>query len=374
MTDRLSTLLHDEADRLEIPAPRTADVLIHGRRVIRRRARTLGAATVAVVAIAGGSLMVGHRQHHDTATPVAPASEAPEQLAYSVGDTVYLGDDGSVSATMPEVPQTLYYTSAGVLVRTNRTGASDGGAPFHFELVEPDGTTSKLGVTLGHVVPSADPNQPYLAWATMQGGHIQVVVHDVTTDQDVTTLDVPGSFTWGGWSAPPVALDGDIVYVATDHATTTVNWRTGATGTTQAVPAAFPDVRDGHALVSGLHGSSVVDVATGKQLLDLGRPMTQLAMLSPDGRYAALVGFTGGPPHPLEVYDVATGNKLTLSASGDSWGWSSLHELFTVHGDHLMTCDPTDGRCTASRVPASDSSSSPENSIPVRYAGRVYES
>ena len=32
-------------------------------------------------------------------------------------------------------PQTLYYTSAGLLVRTNKDGASDGGAPFHFALV-----------------------------------------------------------------------------------------------------------------------------------------------------------------------------------------------------------------------------------------------
>jgi hypothetical protein len=370
MTDRLSSLLHDEADRLEIPAPRTSEVLTHGRRVVRRRAWTLGAASVAVVAIAGGWLMGGHRQHHDTATPVAPTSEAPEQLAYSVGDTVYLGDAGSVSATMPEVPQTLYYTSAGVLVRTNQTGASDGGAPFHFELVEPDGTTSKLGVTLGDVVPSADPNQPYLAWATMQGGHIQVVVHDVTTDQDVATLDVPGSFTWGGWSAPPVSLSGDQVYVATDDVTRAVDWRTGAVKEVPALPVAFPDVHAGRAVV----GAAVIDTSTGATLFTLKDAHQADLMLSPDGRFVMVGGPPMGAISSYAVYELATGAKVNLEGDPYSSGWSSTHELFTVRGNRMTMCNPADGRCTTSQVPAPDSSSSPKNSIPIRYAGRVYES
>ena len=89
----------------------------------------------------------------------------------------------------------IYYTSAGLLVRTNKDGASDGGAPFHFVLVAPDGTAQKLGLTLGEVVPGVDPTQPFLAYADMAGDTEQVVVHDLTTDQEVARFDVPGPMT-----------------------------------------------------------------------------------------------------------------------------------------------------------------------------------
>ena len=78
-------------------------------------------------------------------------------VVFAVDDTVYL-DGGAAAAQMPEVAQTLYYTSAGLLVRTNKTGASDGGAPFHFQLVGADGTAQPLDLTLGEVVPSTDPD------------------------------------------------------------------------------------------------------------------------------------------------------------------------------------------------------------------------
>ena len=42
-------------------------------------------------------------------------------VVFAVDDTVYL-DGGAAEVKMPEVAQTLYYTSAGLLVRTNKTG------------------------------------------------------------------------------------------------------------------------------------------------------------------------------------------------------------------------------------------------------------
>ena len=142
---------------------------------------------------------------HPGASVAHPVPKATPRTSYAVGPTVHLGR-GATTVQMPEFAQSLYYTSAGLLVRTNRDGSSDGGAPFHFELVKAHGKTEKLGVTLGEVVPSTDPKQPYLAWAKMKGGHIRVVVRNVRTDRNVAVVAVPGTFDWGGWIAPPVAL------------------------------------------------------------------------------------------------------------------------------------------------------------------------
>jgi hypothetical protein len=303
---------------------------------------------------------------------VAPATttDTPGR-AYAVDDTVYL-DDGTTKATMPEVAQTLYYTSAGILVRTNKDGSSDGGAPFHFELVKPDGTATKLGVTLGEVAPSVDAAQPYLAWATMTGGKIRVVVHDVTTDQDVATVDVPGTFDWGGWPAPPVALSGDLVYVGTNDQTEVVNWRTGEARVSETVPgSAFPDVHGANTIVNDGKKQQVVEAATGKVLLDVPTDDNNpypLVQLSPDGRFAAVTAGEGTPAGAhTDVYDVATGTQVQVPHTG--WGWTyDSDQVYRVHGSTMETCSTASGQCHTSSVPPVNTDGF------VRYAGFAFES
>ncbi|MCW2842879.1 MAG: hypothetical protein JWN22_795 [Nocardioides sp.] len=74
---------------------------------------------------------------------------------------------------------------------------------------------------------------------------------------------MPGSFTWGGWSGPPVALSGDTVYVGADDVTRTVDWRTGEIGETDTVPPGYPDVAGGRTLEQSGTESRVVDVESG---------------------------------------------------------------------------------------------------------------
>ena len=368
MTERLTTLLNREADTFEVPAAPAADILGVGRRLRRRRTGTIWAtAAVAVAVVAGGSVLVGTRGDDQA---VAPAAPPPVQVAWGAGDTVYVGTDGH-AAQLPEVAQTLYYTSAGILVRTNKDGSSDGGAPFHFQLVKADGTTSKLDVTLGEVVPSTDPTQPYLAWATMTDGKIQVVVHDVSTDQDVATVDVPGAFSWGGWAAPPVSLAGDQVYVGTDGPTTVVNWRTGeATSSTVLPENYFPEVHGGRTVTVSDRGrqdahARVVDALTGRTVLDIPIGRTAQVTLSPDGRFAKLGGFLN--QKTFQVYDVDTGSKVTITGSSFDRGWTFDDGLFTVRRDQLTVCSATTGDCESSTVPAPAGAD-------VRYAGDIYES
>jgi hypothetical protein len=368
MPEHLRTLLLDEGDRLDVPAAPMAETLTRGRQLVSRRRWTdgLAAAAVLLVAAAGtaGAVAVD-RSTERGVTPATPPSPV-SRLAYATGEDVYLGD-GPVHATMPEVAQTLYYTSAGVLVRTNRTGASDGGAPFHFELVADDGTTTKLGVTLGEVVPSTDPTEPYLAWAEMQGGRIQVVVHDVNTDQDVVRVDVPGTFTWGGWTAPPVALSGDTVYVATDGTTTAVDWRTGETSTSTVLPAdTIPEVSGGHAVVPNGSTSDIVDASTSATLQTIHTDKLAQVALSPDGRFFAATPRETNASE-FVVYDVAHGTGHSFDGQPFDWGWTSDGRLFKVAGSTLTTCDADTGQCTTSSVP-------PVGAGMIRLGGHTYES
>ena len=379
MTERLSTLLHDEAETLDVPPAPTTEILGAGRRLRRRRTRSVwgaGAAFALVVAGAGGAVAL-----HDAEAPdVTPATTTPTgPFAWALDDTVYLGPDAT-SVLMPEVAQTLYYTSAGILVRTNKDGTSDGGAPFHFELVTPDGTATRLGVTLGAVVPSTDPTEPYLAWATMSGDRIQVVVHDVATDQDVATVDVPGTFTWGGWSAPPVSLAGDKVFVTLDDATAVVDWRTGTTTTSSVLSGGeFPEVSGGrtvriHGRGSGQATADIVDAASGADLLDIAISRFDQVTLSPDGRFAMVA--SDGPVQPrsqaagasVQVYDVDAGTHVAVAVSAYDVGWTPQDDLFSVRGDRLSLCSATTGTCRSSSVP------NVAGNGMVRYTGRVYES
>jgi hypothetical protein len=360
MTDRLATLMHHEVDSLDIPPAPAPEILGAGRRLRRRRTWTKrgGAAVlaVAVVAVAASAL---HRNDSTQTAPATTTSHAPER-AYAVDDTVYL-DDGKTTATMPEVAQSLYYTSAGLLVRTNKDGSSDGGAPFHFELVHADGTTTKLGVTLGEVVPSTDPSEPYLAWATMTDGKIQVVVHDVSTDQDVATVDVPGTFDWGGWEAPPVALSGHLVFVGTNGQAEVVNWQTGvAEPSANLAKSSVPSVAGNHVLAREGGKTLIFEAVSGEQVatLDTGNGFP---VLSPDGRFVIV---SGGH---TDIYDVATGSKVQVPSSG--WGWTSSGDaVFRVDDSKMDTCSATTGDCQTTTVPALG-----KNAF-ARYAGVTFES
>ena len=358
MTDRLMTLLHNEAETLDVPPVPAAEILGAGRRLRRRRTRTIWAsAALAVAVVAGGSVVAAARG--DSHRP-PPVTTTPSLMAWASDDTVYVGSDGR-PAQMPEVAQTLYYTSAGVLVRTNKDGASDGGAPFHFQLVRENGAVTKLDLTLGEVVPSTDPSQPYLAWATMTDGKIQVVVRDVRTDRDVATVDVPGAFTWGGWEAPPVSLSGDQVYVATDDTAEVVDWRTGEAHPSDVVPGStYVTVNGGHVLLPS-RTVEVVDADSGKVLLHVDARSDD-AELSPDGRFAVVS--SGGQDR---LYDLESGATSQVSLSSYGWASDSAH-VFRVQGSTLTTCSTSTGVCHDTTVPPLGANTF------VRYAGRAFES
>lgn len=326
----------------------------------RAGAGVLAAACSGVLALSHPGVSVAH-----------PVPEETPRISYAVGRTVHLGQ-GATTVRMPEFAQSLYYTSAGLLVRTNKDGSSDGGAPFHFKLVKKHGKTEKLKVTLGEVVPSTDPKQPYLAWARMKRDHIRVVVRNVRTDRNVAVVAVPGKFDWGGWIAPPVALVGSRVYVGTNDRTRVVNWRTGRVRTSTTVPgSSFPDVRGDHAVVDGARSTRVVDVASGKVLLRVSqRHGFVFVQLSPDGRFATTSGGMGeGVSDPFTVYNLRRGTSVRLPMADWGYGWSAGGDrVYRVNGSTMTICNAATGDCHATHIPAVPSHAS------VRYPGITYES
>ncbi len=383
MTERLSNLLHGEADSLDIPAPRATEVLSHGHRIRRRQRLTVGVAAIAVLGVIGGgaAAVQSLSDGPDTGRDAPSAQDLAPGPVFAVGTTVHL-DGGKTKATVDDTAiKSLYYTSAGVLVRHGNNPSSDGGGPMRFSLVRDDGSVHPLDVTFEETVPSTDPTQPYLAYAQVTDGTVEVVVLDVTKDTEVARVPVPGSFSWGSWPAPPVALDGDHVYVGTDDVLRVVDWRTGNVEETTTISAGYPEIQGGRSVQTAVkpgapradgYDLTVVDVATGEVLLTL--PVEggteAILKLSPDGRYAAWSAMDDMylPSGPVEVYDVDTGTHVNLDGSFSYSGWSPSDQLFVIEGQKLTACEPDTGECTVSQLTFDVDSND------LKLGGVVYES
>jgi hypothetical protein len=374
MTERLAALMHHEADALDIPPVSTDRLLTAGHRARRRRRMAEGLGTVAVLAVVGGGVVLATSlAGDDSVRDIGPADPSTGHGAvFTLGTTVYW-DGGAEHASIDDKAiKSTYYTSAGLLVRHGNNNASDGGGPQRFSLVTPDGTVEPISVVTEEVVPGVDPTQPYLAYAEVVDGEVQVVVHDLATDEEVARVPVPDAKKWGGWTAPPVALSGDTVYVGTDDVMRTVDWRTGAVGTTDTVPGGYPDIKGGRAVtVDRDRGTArVVDVVTGDVLLEVDAGLTGYLQLSPDGRFASMSAEDG---KTVDVYDVEAGTHITLNGQSWDYGWSPDSDLFRVKGRHVIDCSTSTGECTTGDVtiPEEGGGVAPTD---LRYGNQTFES
>jgi hypothetical protein len=375
MTERLSTLLREEASTLDVPPPPAGAVVARGRGMRRRHRLGYAAAGLALVTVVGTGLAIGLGSTGDGGSDaVDPAGPSTGHGAvFTLGTTVFY-DGGTKTATIDDQAiKSTYYTSAGLLVRHGDNNSSDGGGPQRFSLVTEDGTVHPVSVVTEEVVPGIDPAQPYLAYAEVVDGEVQVVVHDISTDEEVARVPVPDAKKWGGWSAPPVALSGDTVYVGTDDVERTVDWRTGEIGTTDAIGPGYPDVSGGRAVeqTGDKPGDemAVVDVATGEVLLTVDAGRTGYLQLSPDGRFATY----DVDNKSVDVYDIDAGTKVTLDGQSWDYGWSPDGDLFQVKGRQLITCSASTGECTTSDVtiPKQGGGVAPDD---LRYGNQTYES
>ena len=375
MTERLALLLRQEADTLDVPAPDAAGIVGDGRRLRRRRRAVEGVALVAVVAAVGAIAVVVPRIGGGSSElPAASAAEL-EGWAVASGSTVQLGTGQTVH--VDGKVKSVYYTSAGVLVRAGAEAATD--APDStYTLVDADGQTSDFALELGDRVPGTDPTQPYLAYAekTDDPGRWDVVLRDVRTGDVYRNIPVNGTFTWGGWVAPPVALSGSHVYVGLDDATLDIAWKDATVTRATTLPASnMPTVAGGRVVLENDRTEvvRVVDAQTGEVLLELPQA-DRLLSLSPDGTHAIAVPWrscddedtcTWDKPTAI-VYDLATGRHREIDIRDASYGWTPAGDLLRVDQDSVDVCQPDTAICHSTPVTVHGRS--------LRLGGTSYES
>lgn len=376
MTERLAQLMHDEVTDLDTPPPDPAAVLSRGRRLQRRQRLTTGAAALAVTAVVAttaGLVGIGGIGGDSGAREVGPAGPGASETtapAYGVGSRIHLGDE---VAQVPDTVHSLHYTSAGVLVRSNANGgASDGSGPESLTLVRYDGSTVDLGTIPEGVGPATDPSEDVYVLAEARGDGFVAVVRAAETGevtQEVPLPDLPPSY----WEVPPLALDGDTLYVGYKRESVAVDLATGEASPAAGLDGGLPDVSGGRTVFNSIAAEevTVLDARTGEELLSV--PVLGSGSLSPDGEYLQLLSpgsaMLGPSTSPFEVYDVDSGSSVTIDQPAEGWGWTAGGELFRVSGDTLTTCDPGSGACEESPL-----AEPLGKNADVRLGGQLYES
>jgi hypothetical protein len=361
MTDRLSSLLHDEATALHVPAVPADRILTQGRGLRRRRRATtaVAGAVAAVLVAAAATTAVGAWRDDDSIEPARPADLAAyqEKGAWAVGDEVHIGDR---VVTLPDVVDALRYTSVGVLAWTQHVGADAASARSETRLITPDGEVHPVDLPgLEHylfAVPATDVTTPYIAYDRPTDDQLQrqLVVADLATG-DVSWVGDPRPVE-NALSLTRLVLSGDDLYYTGSDIRGAIDWRTGERH-------AWPP---GAVTTTGIAGGAYVgtDLATGwtvwstdgDKLLDVrpyeGGSDSQSPSLSPDGRWFAIPTGDSG----IRVYSVATGDSVRLGGDRDvsDYGWTPdghlLGKQYPHQDSEVELCDPETGSCEGTGV------------------------
>ena len=322
------------------------------------------AAATAAAVIAGGALLLdawpGDGNRTDPATDRADLTTSFDTGAavFSVGSTVYLDDARTRVSIDDQGVRSLHYTSAGVLVRSGNNGDWDGGGPQRFWLIGADGAVDRLKVILRDRLYATEPSQPYLAYLEETRGGYEVVVRDLRDDVEIArTVLPPGSID----DRPPeVSLSGGDVFVSTISSVFVVDWRAGSVTEIEAPqPFGYFLITAGRSITADADTTRVVDVRTGDVLLSIPRSIATGGgmSLSPDGRF--LVSGVWGLDHVRQVYDIDTGEHVTIrehdstrpttcqSCGLTQYGWTGDGDLIDLTNDMLRVCDSATGTCTS---------------------------
>lgn len=344
MTEHLTRLLHDETTDLDLPPTPTDVILGRGRRLCRERRTRLVAAGLCTAGLIG-ALTVGLHDQDDQGPDSAGTPTVASDQVYAIADTVYLpGQDSAVQVDDAKVDG-LYSTSAGVVVR--HRDARRGGVQ-RFSLLQEDGGLRPLSLRTRNVHHTSDVDQPYLAYAENRDGRLQVVVYDVVADREAARIDLRPT----RHQQFPISLDGDSVAVQNSliREVHVVDWKDGTFEVDHSYAEAW-----GRADGRIAYGATVLDAANDDPLLTVDEP--GYGVLSPDGEFVQIIDDFGireapeGTAWSTRVYEVATGDAVTVTSTAQVWSWNRSDDLFTVTDDGVMTtCDPGSGHCVDQAV------------------------
>lgn len=336
MTERLSQLMHDEAAYVEVPAPLTGKIIVDGRRR-RRRTRAgmaaMGTAAATVLAVGSWAVFADNPRHVDAA-----ALESFETWgAVAAGRDLMIGD---VEIRWDDDITAMYYTSLGVVVRSSGD----------YSLIRADGEVSTISVDIPDRVPGFEPDSTRFAYAEpLDEDQWEVVVHDAASDEELARVEVAGR-AYGGWTAPPVAIDGDRAWVHLAGGWVEVEWRSGMVHEVPNTENTYELANGVYAVQSGPNAEGlrrpweIRSWAGGELVRTVDLPRDWYAFFSPDGRY--LRAFSQGDDAetaPLRIYDTLTGEFRDLP-DGDV-GWTPDGDVLHVSQDEIRVCPPLGGEC-----------------------------
>lgn len=352
MTDNdLRMLLRDAADEVSVPRLPTDQLHLRTRSIRRRRRTGLVAAAAALVLACGIGTYAVSGTVGDDSSNIAKTEAGPRGWAVAEGGTVHFGD-GTV-VTYGGTVNDLRYTSVGLLARSTQANA-------RLSLITTAGVEPlDLGDVSDRLI-GTDPDSPYVAWTVKDGDGWLVRVMDLGKGEKVTDVPVSGKYTWAAWKTPPVAIDGDHVYVGLDDRTLDVEWPTGEVSRSKGLPGGLTtDVVNGRGVTATDRGTTqqVVDVATGKVLVsvrsaDFPQALASLR-LAPDGVHALASPYRMCDEHDVcryetestTMFDLDRGTTTTV-ALGDELGWTPEGQVIRVNGTKVEICDELGRGCT----------------------------
>lgn len=330
MTDKLQTLMREQADSVDFAAPDLDAMIRTGdrRRRTRSAAAVVGVAAASVLAVAGVQAVVP--EPTTRVQPMAPTTPDTAPVSWVMGSVLHEGDR---STSLPFRPVAYVATGEGYVF-------SDGDGTV-WSMV--GGSATEAGRTDAadpHLV--ADAESGLAGWLDPTTGS-WVVLDQVTGSHDVHPAR-PGA-------APEhfIGIDGGAAY-----------WRAGrglvGTTTGDRRPAVHPragaakDVEEGLVSVPVAGGTEVRRLA-GDVVMELPGLSGAFHDFSHDARYLT---FEGDRP---EVADLTTGDQVSLRLDGDQWAtgytWLGPRTLAVLAADGpeddavagLWTCEVPAGDC-----------------------------
>jgi hypothetical protein len=341
MTEKLKTLLHEQAESMDFAVPDLDSLTRTGDRRIRRRRATGLVGGVAALAVVGGLAVTQLGGSDDVRRDPAPAGDPASTARVTWAEGSVLHWPGG-SADLGHPIRAYLPTEVGY-VFTDGAGAV-------FSAVE--GDVSPVG-TIATKQPRivADHDGPHAAWVDPSGPLPRVAVLDQTTGEtrfyDTAGLD---SVT---------AIDGDTVYGQAHGTALALDL---ASGTTSPV-----DAPSGAEVMAAEDGVIISDTGDGDggadgdlvrrpdgTVVTLHQAYTSSATFSPDARW---VSIDADEP---KVFDTTTGQQVDIDVAGrvfaTGFEWLAPDTLVMIASRNesgpveLLTCTVPAGTC-ASTVP-----------------------
>jgi len=343
MTEKLKMLMHERAGVPAFDPPDVEGLVRAGTVRARRRRLAVAAGAVSVAAVVGG-LAVAVTQGDDRGAEATAADTPPTRsVTWATGSTVHT-PDGAYELDHP----------IAAYVRTSVGYVFTDGAGSVYSAVDDRVTrVGDVSATSPHLV--ADGDGPLVAWVDPSEEAPRFVVHDQSTGT-TTVLDgdtEPGMGELADEENPAYVygVDGRTVVWRDVRGAVAVDLDTGEQRVLDA------DARNGFDIVAvedGVFAFNAGDAGTAvgttrDEAVVLENVYGSVAAFSPQ---ASWVSVDADQP---EVYDVGTGEKVTLDIDGrwfaTGFEWLDDHTLAVIaardEGGHyeLLTCSVPAGAC-----------------------------